>query len=63
MRWIAFEKLGEPDTQYLCLFCMMASQSNEIYISWPILYQTAIISSAETTGCITSLQSLGPEGL
>jgi len=26
----AFEKLGEPDTQYLCMYCMMASQNNEI---------------------------------
>ena len=52
MRWIAFEKLCEPDTQYLCLFCMMASQNNEIYKLANIIkdLQTAI-------RCITSLQS------
>ena len=26
----AFEKLGEPDTQYLCSHCMLVSQSKEI---------------------------------
>ena len=37
----------------------MASQSNEIYKLANIIkdLQTAIISSAETAGCITSLQS------
>ena len=52
----AFEKLGEPNTQYLCSYCMMVSQNNEISKLANIIkdLNSAIISLTET---ITSLKS------
>ena len=52
----AIEKLGEPNTQYLCMYCMMASRNNEISKLTNIIkdLQTAIVSLTET---VASLQS------
>ena len=52
----AFEKLGEPDTQYLCSHCMLISQSKEINKLANIIkhLNANVISLTET---ITSLQS------
>lgn len=52
----AFDKLGEPDTQYLCSYCMLVSQNNEISKLAGIIkdLNSSIVSLTET---ITLLQS------
>ena len=52
----AFDKLGEPDTEYLCSYCMLVSQSREISKLSNIIkdLNTAVHSLTET---ITLLQS------